>query len=138
MWRSRVIDLSDIAIDDEAARTVAHFLRINKSVTTVDLARNHIGDIGSQTLCDALRRNEFVETLVLHGNQIGDAGAVELLHMLLFNERITRIDLAGNPCEAAWQATLSALCELNLYVATARVFAADVPTGGGRGLRASW
>lgn len=41
-------------------RSIAHALRVNASITSLDLSENRFGDVGAISLADALRVNKFV------------------------------------------------------------------------------
>jgi len=114
------MDLSGIAIDDGALRTVTSFLKLNKAVTLLDLSSNSIGDQGLETLCDVIVRNNHVEILDLSDNQITETGLYDLLQMLLFNEVLIEVRLKGCPVDPVLITPISALTELNRHVASCR------------------
>ena len=77
------LDLYDTCeIDDEGARHLATGLKVNATVTSVNLSQNYIGDAGVDALCRALEAARMVTHLDLSENKVGAAGADALIRLL--------------------------------------------------------
>lgn len=57
-------------------------LKINESLTSIDLSYNRIGTEGAESLADAFAQNPSLTELNLRRNKIGDAGASALASTL--------------------------------------------------------
>ncbi len=79
--------------DAEAVNTIAEALKINKSVTSVQIENNNIGDEGAIALAESLKVNKSVTNICLWNNDIGEEGAKALVEALKINTSITEIDL---------------------------------------------
>lgn len=82
------VNLSDNALDDEAAAALAENLATSISVSSVDLSANMIREPGAQLLVDTAQMNPHLTCLVLHGNIIGRV--VQKRIDALLEERIAR------------------------------------------------
>ena len=71
-------------------------LRVNTSLTTLDLFANCIGDEGANSLSDALRVNASLTSLKLDFNSIGDEGANSLSEALGVNTSLSSLRLSHN------------------------------------------
>eukprot|EP00808_Paulinella_micropora_P020612 g55448.t1 len=76
------LSFSRKSLGDSAACAVAEGLKVNKTLTSLDLENNEIGDAGAQEMGEALRVNTCLATLILYGNDIGDAGATAIAKAL--------------------------------------------------------
>ena len=63
-------------------RCVAEMLRVNTTLTSLDLRINEIGDAGAAALGEALRVNGALTSLSLVGNNISAADEAALLAAL--------------------------------------------------------
>ena len=81
--------LENNQIGVEGAKALANALRINTSVTTLELGyHSKIGHEGAKALANSLRINTSVTTLHLRDNQIGDEGAKTLANALKINTTV--------------------------------------------------
>ena len=55
-------------------------MKVNTSVTNLDLSGNEISDDGVKVIAEALKENTSVTNLYLRGNKISDDGAKSLIH----------------------------------------------------------
>ena len=82
-------------------KALAHALRVNPSMTSLDISNNGIGDEGVKSICEALKNNKTLKVLDLNaskfiGGEIGPQGAKYLAEMLVVNPSLTSIDLSLN------------------------------------------
>jgi len=91
------INLSCNGIGAKGAGDLSEALKINASLTSVDLAYNDIGVEGASHLSEALKTNASLTSLNLYGNDIKAAGARHLAEALKTNKSLASIDLAGDP-----------------------------------------
>ena len=90
------LNLSSNFIGDEEANSLSQALRVNTSLTSLDLSDNSIGDEGANSLSQALRVNTSLTSLDLSINSIGDEGANFLSQALRVNTSLTSLNLCGN------------------------------------------
>jgi Ran GTPase-activating protein (RanGAP) involved in mRNA processing and transport len=69
---------------------------VNKTLMTLNVARNSIGDTGASDLADALKMNKTLTELDVGFNDIGDAGASALAEALKVNTTLMTLNVAGN------------------------------------------
>ena len=85
------------------AEDVTHFaeyLRVNTTLTVLDLCGNNIGDAGATQLADCLRVNRTLTSLSLYVNRIGDVGAMRLVECLRVNTTLRSFDVGRNNISA--------------------------------------
>jgi hypothetical protein len=88
-------------------------LKMNTSVTCINLGYNAIGDEGAVALADALKVNTSVTNLALYNNVIGDEGAAALAHALQVNTSMTCVNIDRNTTDKAICASVDALVARN-------------------------
>ncbi|XP_015752115.1 PREDICTED: nucleotide-binding oligomerization domain-containing protein 2-like [Acropora digitifera] len=71
-------------------------LRVNTSLTSLDLSYNHIDDERGNSLSEALRVNTSLTSLNLYCNITGDKGAHSLSEALRVNTSLTSLNLFNN------------------------------------------
>ena len=76
--------------------TFTKALKVNTSLTRVDLSGNNIGDPGAISLARTLQRNTTLHNVCLSRIQMKDAGASALAKALTVNTSLTRLDLSSN------------------------------------------
>ena len=90
------LNLSRNSIGDEGANSLSQALRVNTSLTTLNLSYNSIGDEGANFLSQALRVNTSLTSLNLSANYIRDEGANSLTQALRVNTSLTSLNLSHN------------------------------------------
>ena len=90
------LDLSSTRSSDGVAKTFSEALKVNSSVICLILSHNNIGDTGTTALSEALKVNSSMTRLNLCGNRIDDTGATALSEALKVNSSMTRLNLRGN------------------------------------------
>ena len=90
------LDLSVNFIGDPGAESLSQALKVNSSLTNLDLSCNGFGDLGAKSLSQALTVNSSLTNLDLRGNSIGHTGAESLSQALTVNFSLTNLDLRGN------------------------------------------
>ncbi|KJE97551.1 hypothetical protein CAOG_09082 [Capsaspora owczarzaki ATCC 30864] len=83
-------------IGNAGAQAIAVALKVNTTLTQLDLWSNQIGDEGAQAIAEALRANTTLTWLKLSYNQIGDAGAQAIAEALKVDKRMTLLFLHYN------------------------------------------
>ena len=97
---------------NQSLSTLCLTLRVNTSLTSLDLSRNSIGDEGASSLSEALRVNTSLTSLDLSGNSIGDEGASSLSETLRVNTSLTSLDLSRT-CISDGASSLSEALRVN-------------------------
>ncbi|KAL0240902.1 hypothetical protein GEMRC1_006138 [Eukaryota sp. GEM-RC1] len=90
------INLGCNSVGDQGAMALAETLKVNSSLNTVNLWSNSIGDEGAIAMAEALKTNCSLSDLNLGANLIGEPGARALLDALKFNSTIDEISLLRN------------------------------------------
>ncbi|KJE93094.1 hypothetical protein CAOG_003935 [Capsaspora owczarzaki ATCC 30864] len=85
--------LGDRQIGDDGAEAIAEALKVNTTMSELDLGKNQIGVAGAQSIAEALKVNTTLTTLYLDRNQIGDAGAEAIAEALKVNTTVNVLDL---------------------------------------------
>ncbi|MBP9693292.1 MAG: hypothetical protein KBE16_01095 [Alphaproteobacteria bacterium] len=75
---------------------LAGFLKVNKTLTNLELEDNSVGDEGAQVLADALKENRTLTSLYLGLNEVKAEGARTLAEALKENETLKRFELVMN------------------------------------------
>merc|ERR1711916_268090 len=75
---------------------IADLLRVNSTITEVQLHNNSITDEGVETLCEALGENVSVTKVDLSHNSIGPVGVAHIHKLMAANKAIRSIDVSGN------------------------------------------
>lgn len=83
-------------IDPLGAEALSGALKVNSSLTKLDLRYNKIGDSGAQALSDALEVNTTLTKLNLSGNDISASGTRFLSKALKINASLTSLNLSSN------------------------------------------
>ncbi|KJE95243.1 hypothetical protein, variant 2 [Capsaspora owczarzaki ATCC 30864] len=83
-------------VGDAGAQAIAEALKVNMTITQVDLWQNQIGEVGARALAETLKVNETVTWIAIWDNQIGDAGASAIAEALKVNKTVTEVVLGGN------------------------------------------
>ncbi|KAL0239348.1 hypothetical protein GEMRC1_009456 [Eukaryota sp. GEM-RC1] len=90
------VNLKGNSIEAEGAKSLAEALKVNMAVTSIDLSWNFIGVEGARAVAEILKVNTTVSSFKLSGNSIGYEGAGALAEALIVNSTITSIDLSAN------------------------------------------
>ena len=82
------LNLANNTFEQTGAEALAEFLAVNSSLTDLNVANNTIGDVGLSHFCTALQTNSTLTSLNITNNQIGDRGIESLLHALALNDSL--------------------------------------------------
>ncbi|XP_015748270.1 PREDICTED: protein NLRC3-like [Acropora digitifera] len=107
------LDLSHSPIDDEGANSLSEALRVNTTLTSLNLCHNAIGDKGAYSLSQALRVNTSLTSLNLSHNLIGDKGANSLSQALRGNTSLSSLNLSYNSISEKGTNSLSQALRVN-------------------------
>ncbi|KAL0246908.1 hypothetical protein GEMRC1_008114 [Eukaryota sp. GEM-RC1] len=107
------VNLSRNSIGAEGARALADALKNNDTVSSVNLSRNSIGAEGARALADALIVNTTVKSINLEYNSITDEGARALAEALKINSTLTNLNLEDNSIRAEGARALAEALKIN-------------------------
>ena len=95
---AKMLDLSEIKTADRLGHAVGRCLRLNTSITTINLRDSQLRDEGVGALADGLKLNKAskVRVLDLSSNGIGAAGAEKLAGLLSLSASLAKLDLSSN------------------------------------------
>ena len=106
----------------DGAKAISEMLKVNKTLTMVDLSDNEIGAYaknndgrapwipspeGPAALADGLKANSTVQQLHAQNNGLGPEGAKSFGSMLEHNNTLTLLDVSGNNMGAEGAASLA-------------------------------
>jgi hypothetical protein len=89
------------AQEQDMSSRIAETIRTLDQKDVISLWHCGLGDVDAAALADALKVNTSVTTIDLGGNQIGNEGAAALVDALLVNTSLTFIKLYGNRSSAS-------------------------------------
>ena len=107
------LDLSENSIGDKGASSLSEALRVNTSLTSLNLVCTSIGVEGISSLSEALRVNTSLTSLNLRYNSIGDEGASSLSEALRVNTSLTSLNLSRNSIGNEGASSLSEALRVN-------------------------
>ncbi|KJE94543.1 hypothetical protein CAOG_05175 [Capsaspora owczarzaki ATCC 30864] len=107
------LDLPYNQIGDVGAHAIAQALKVNTTVTKLYLLRNQIGDVGAQAIAEALKGNTTLTHVNLFHNHIGDAGAQAIAEALKGNTKLTKLYLGWNRVGDAGALSISEALQKN-------------------------
>ena len=112
------LELRDAFLRNQRLREVhiaclAEAVKVNTTLTQLDLRDNNIGDAGATSLAEAMKVNTTLTQLVLRQNNIGDAGAASLAEAMKVNTTLTQLDLLGNNIGDAGATSLAEAMKVN-------------------------
>ena len=100
-------------IQAAGALSLADALKVNTTLTSIDLSGNNIQAAGALSLADALKVNTTLTSIDLRDNNIQAAGALSLAEALKVNTTLTSIDLGSNNIEDAGALSLTQALLIN-------------------------
>ena len=103
-------------IGNQDVQYICEALKVNNTLTNLDLSHNSIFDAGAQYLSEALKANNTVTNLDLSCNGISEVGAQYLSEALKFNDTVTNLDLRANKISDVGAQYLSEALKVNKTV----------------------
>ncbi|KAJ6250167.1 nlr family card domain-containing protein [Anaeramoeba flamelloides] len=101
------------SIGDEGIISIRDVLKKNHTLTKLDLAHNEIGSKGSKSIGEALKINQTLTKLDLSENQINAKGVKYLSEALKVNQTLTQLNLSENKIGSKGIKTLSEALKVN-------------------------
>ena len=86
-------DLSSEGIDVAVAKSLAAYVTVSGSLTSLDLGENNIGPDGGAAVAKALKVNDSLTSLDLHNNTIGTKGGEAIAKALAVNGSLASLDV---------------------------------------------
>lgn len=90
------LDIDHNNVGEKGATAIAGALRFNASLTYLNLHQNAVGPRGALKIADALRINGSLTSLNLRTNGVGTPGAMAIADALLVNGSLTSLDIGFN------------------------------------------
>jgi hypothetical protein len=81
-------------VGEEGAKALADALKVNTTLTELDISCDYMGDEGAKALADALKINKTVTKLILFAYNITEEGEKALLEALRVNETLTSLSFS--------------------------------------------
>jgi len=104
------LDLRTNGISFRGVHDLCDVLSCNRTITKLDLSLNNFGSQVGRKLGEFLVNNRTLQKLNLRGNDLGDGGAGLVLNALLTNKTLTDIDLSTN---SFGKNQVNLICELS-------------------------
>ncbi|XP_044166791.1 nucleotide-binding oligomerization domain-containing protein 2-like isoform X2 [Acropora millepora] len=105
-------------IGDDGANSLSEALRGNTSLASLDLSSNYIHAEGAHSLSKVLRVNTSLASLNLSSNSIGNKGAHSLSESLRVNTSLASLNLSGNSIGDEGAHSLSEALRVNTSIAS--------------------
>lgn len=102
--------LSDNGLGEEACQQVAQMLKVNRTITMLDIRRNKMD---SSAVADALMVNRSLKVLRMSYCQIGDEGAKVIAEALKWNYALVDVDISNNNIEMEGAKAFSDVLKVN-------------------------
>lgn len=71
-------------------------MKVNKTLTNLDLSDNQISDTGTTFIAEAIKGNTSLTNLSVPNNYIRDAGATSITEAIKVNKILTNLNLSYN------------------------------------------
>ncbi|CAF0974316.1 unnamed protein product [Didymodactylos carnosus] len=126
------LQLNEISV--RGAEALAEALKVNKTLTTLDLGWNQISDEGGQALAEALKLNKTLTTLHLQSNQISVREGEALADAFKVNKTFTTLNLESNPIFVRGGQALAEALKVNKTLSTLNLTVNEISDGGGEAL----
>ena len=91
------LNLEGNDIQDAGAESLAEALKVNRTLTTIRLSINNIEAAGALSLAKALKVNTTLTSIDLQSNSIHDAGAFSLTQAILINPSLLKLKGVDSP-----------------------------------------
>jgi len=108
-----VLELSTKTLMQDDFYFLAHALRFNFLLQSIDLSTCFVTDLEMQMLCDSMKSNICTTSLLLRQTKVGDEGARSLLKLFKLNSTLTNIDLRQTTLTGEGGRMLAAAMDLN-------------------------
>ncbi|XP_067040240.1 NLR family CARD domain-containing protein 3-like isoform X2 [Acropora muricata] len=129
-----LLNLSFNFIGVAGAISLARALRVNTSLSSLDLSRNSVGDEGASSLAEALKVNTSVSSLNLGNNSIGDEGANSLAQALRVNSSLSSLNLSTNSISGEGANSLAQALRVNTYLSSLDLYSNSIGGEGAKSL----
>ena len=90
------LDLSVNGINEAGATSIAEAIKVNKTLTNLKLSVNRISDAGATYIAEAIKVNKILTNLDLSVNGINEAGATSIAEAIKVNKTLTNLKLSVN------------------------------------------
>jgi hypothetical protein len=100
-----------------AIKKIAEALKVNKSITHVDLSVNNAGIQGMSAIAEALKVNKSITHIGLSNNKAGPQGMSAIAEALKVNKSIAYIDLSVNEAGIQGMSAIAEALKINKSIA---------------------
>ena len=100
-------------ISAAGATCIAEAIKVNKTLTNLDLSVNDVGDAGATCIAEAIKVNKTLTNLDLQSNVISAAGATCIAEAIKVNKTLTNLDLLSNVISAAGATCIAEAIKVN-------------------------
>ncbi|CAF1284284.1 unnamed protein product [Didymodactylos carnosus] len=122
--------------EDKTAITEA--LKINKTLTTLLIARNNTSDQGAMAIAEALKINKTLRTLDIIHNNISDQGAMAIAEALKINKTLTTLSISENNISNQGGMAIAEALKINKTLTTLSVYRNNTSKEKIEGIKRAW
>ena len=128
------LELTDDNIGGAGAASFAEAIKVNTTLTQLDLSNDNIGDAGIASLAEAMKVNTTLTRLDLWDMNIGDAGAASLAEAMKSNTTLTQLVLSLNSIGDAGAASLAEGIKINATLTRLTLYGNNIGDAGAASL----
>ena len=110
------LNLSYNFISDAGATSIAEAIKVNKTLTKLNLCENYISNVGVTSIADALKVNKTLTDLDLSRNCFEDAGARSIAEAIKVNKTLTYLYLSESGISDAGATYIAEAMKVNKTV----------------------
>lgn len=107
------VELMGCSIDDDSCESIGTVLQSNTHIVMLNLSVNRIGSAGCKHIATALENNHTLKQLDLTSNRIGDEGCIQLAATITHNNTLARLRLSDNNIGNTAARAMSAALKIN-------------------------
>ena len=107
------LNLPGNGICDAGATSIAEAIKVNKTLTELNLSDNGVSDAGVSSIAEAIKVNKTLTDLNLSDNGISDAGVSSIAEAIKVNKTLTDLNLSDNGVSDAGAASIAEAIKVN-------------------------
>ena len=108
-----ILNLPGNGICDAGATSIAEAIKVNKTLADLNLSGNGISDAGATSIAEAIKVNKTLTDLNLSDNGVSDAVATSIAEAIKVNKTLTDLDLSGNGISDAGATSIAEAIKVN-------------------------
>eukprot|EP00729_Bicosta_minor_P008124 gene8124-biopygen266 len=94
--RVRKLAMRKMELGEDDGAAIGEVLKVNTTLTSIDLQQNKLGEVGGAAIYEALKVNTTLTSINLQFNKLGEVGGAAIYEALKVNTTLTSINLQFN------------------------------------------